>query len=183
MDLADLHRLREASRSCTACDLSETRTQVVWGSGAESARILVIGEAPGRNEDRGGEPFIGAAGRLLDEALAGAGIAREDLFITNIVKCRPPKNRNPAPTEVAACERWTRAQIDAINPAVIVTLGNVASRWILGTAEPISALRGRVFELDGRVVVPTYHPAAAIYDPAKREPLYDDVCSVKGLVL
>jgi DNA polymerase len=144
---------------------------------------MLIGEAPGRNEDLGGSPFIGAAGRLLDEALAAVTLTRDDLYITNIVKCRPPQNRNPQADEIAACQRWAYAQIEAIDPRVIVTLGNVSSRWLLATAEPISALRGKVFDVDGRFVIPTFHPAAAIYDSSKREPLFEDLRRVRGLSL
>lgn len=183
MDLTELHTLCATARDCASCKLAETRTQVVWGSGSESARIMLIGEAPGRNEDLGGAPFIGAAGRLLDEALAAADITRDDLYITNIVKCRPPQNRNPQADEIVACERWARAQIAAIDPQVIVTLGNVSSRWLLGTSDTITSLRGERYEVDGRDVVPTYHPAAAIYDSAKCEPLFEDLRRVKELSL
>ena len=182
MDLASLHRERDLAATCTACPLCEERTQVVWGSGNERARVMLIGEGPGKNEDRGGAPFIGAAGRLLDEVLEHAGLVREDLYITNVVKCRPPANRTPKDAEVAVCERWVLAEIEGVDPQVVVTLGNVATHWMLQTGEGITTLRGRVFDVGGRFVIPTYHPAAAIYDSTKRTPLFEDARRIRGLV-
>lgn len=169
-----LDSVRAALEGCTRCALSHSRTRIVFGTGDEHASVMLLGEAPGRNEDERGEPFIGAAGRLLDELLVLAGLARSDLFITNVVKCRPPENRDPARVEIATCAPVLSAQLRFIEPLVVVTLGNFATKAVLSTDKPIGALRGRVHECGGRTVIPVYHPAAAIYDRAKRPVLEDD---------
>ncbi len=150
------------ARSCTACALSHTRTQVVVGSGSLEARVALVGEAPGRSEDEGGEPFIGRSGRLLFDLLAEIDIARDDCFVTNVVKCRPPKNRPPTRGEIGACRPWWDEQRAALKAAVVVTLGNTATRAVLSRREGIGELHGRAVALDDRWVVPTYHPAAAL---------------------
>jgi uracil-DNA glycosylase family 4 len=183
-------RLDEEIRSCERCPLAATRTNAVPGDGPVPARILFIGEAPGRNEDRRGQPFVGRAGSILDELLAGIGIARSEVFITNIVKCRPPKNRDPVPAEIEACRPYLERQLAMIRPAVIVTLGRFAMRWVLeahGFAPgPIGEVHGRVFRLDGAhgevAIVPVYHPAAAIYRPGLREDLQADFAAIKTVI-
>lgn len=160
--------------TCQRCDLGKTRTNVVVGSGNPHARLMLIGEAPGRSEDLGGKPFTGAAGRMLDHLLECAGITRGEIYIANVLKCRPPKNRDPKPAEVKACTPWLEAQIDAVDPALIVTMGNFSTRFVLQTSDPISELRGRSFEARGRSVIPTFHPAAAIYDRSKVALLEED---------
>lgn len=174
--------LGQAASLCTACDLSSTRTQVVWGSGAVNARVMFVGEAPGRREDEGGEPFIGAAGRVLDEFLDAAALVRSEIYITNVVKCRPPKNRNPHPGEIQACKHWLEAQIDLIDPEVIVTLGAFASQTILETDQTIGALQGKVGQRFGRRVLALYHPAATIYDRTKREPLFQGAATLANIL-
>jgi DNA polymerase len=161
-----------AAADCRRCELCKTRTQVVWGIGPDDARAVFIGEAPGRTEDEGGAPFIGAAGKILDELLQRAHIRRSDIYITNIVKCRPPGNRDPQDLEIVACRGYLNAQLRLLRPRVIVTLGAFATRLILQTGQGISGLQGRVFERHNLRILPLYHPAATIYDQLKREPFF-----------
>jgi len=153
---------REA-RNCKACALASNRTNVVIGVGNKQADLMFIGEGPGVEEDRLGEPFVGRSGQLLDRLLAEElGIDRSVCYIANIVKCRPPMNRNPLPQEMAACRHFLDTQIQLVDPRVIVTLGNVATKAILGYEDGITKLRGKSYPWNGRIVVPTYHPAAAL---------------------
>ena len=151
----------EAS-ACTKCRLSGGRTQVVYGIGNADADLMFIGEGPGYYEDKQGEPFVGAAGQLLNKMLEEIGIRRADVYIANVIKCRPPGNRDPLPEEVDACTPWLREQITLIEPRVIVTLGNFATRFILDKPISISRVRGQRFPLEGRTVIPTFHPAAIL---------------------
>ncbi len=151
----------EAS-TCTKCKLSGGRTQVVYGTGNPEADLMFIGEGPGYYEDKQGEPFVGAAGQLLNKMLEEIGIRREDVYICNVVKCRPPGNRDPLPEEVDACTPWLREQIALVDPRVIVTLGNFATRFMLDKPVSISRVRGQRFALEGRTVIPTFHPAAIL---------------------
>jgi DNA polymerase len=144
--------------------------------------LLFVGEAPGRNEDLRGEPFVGAAGALLDELLAHIGYKRSDVYIANVLKCRPPGNRDPQPIEVDTCTPFLARQIELIDPVVIATLGKFATHYVLDTAAPISALRGRLYRVGGRQVVPIFHPAAALYDSSKRSVLLDDFRRLKAVV-
>lgn len=158
-------------RSCTLCpELVAARTQVVVGDLPEGARLLVLGEAPGAEEDRTGRPFVGRSGQLLDQLLLEAGIARERVAVLNTVKCRPPANRVPSRAETLNCRPWTAAQVREVGPAVTVTLGLSATRWMLRTAT-LSAVRGQVLDVDGRAVLPTYHPAAALRGGPLGEPM------------
>lgn len=161
-----LDDLARQIRTCTRCPLHQTRTRAVPGEGPPSARVMCIGEAPGFYEDRSGRPFVGAAGHFLNELLTLAGLKREDVFITNIVKCRPPNNRDPLPEEIEACKGYLEEQLRLIAPQVIVTLGRFAMGYFLPEAK-ISQVHGQVFHVQGRIVVPMYHPAAGLY----REPL------------
>lgn len=164
MDAASpLAELAALAAGCTRCGLADTRTSVVFGTGAETADLMLVGEAPGRNEDLRGEPFVGAAGRLLDSLLAEAGRSRADVYIANVLKCRPPGNRDPLPDEVRSCKGYLLRQLELVSPAVVVTLGNFATRLLLGTEAGITRLRGRVYPWwRGMAVVPTFHPAAAL---------------------
>jgi uracil-DNA glycosylase len=163
MGAPTLEALAAAAAACTACRLAETRTTVVFGVGSGESGLLVVGEGPGREEDLRGEPFVGRSGQLLDRLIAEElGLTRASFYIANVVKCRPPGNRDPAPDEVAACSGFLEGQVDALDPAVVVSLGNVATRVLLGTDEGISALRGRTHPWRGRVLVPTFHPAYAL---------------------
>ena len=152
----------EAS-SCTKCRLAEGRTQVVYGVGAPDADLLFIGEGPGFHEDKQGEPFVGAAGQLLTKMLQGIGLERSEVYIANIVKCRPPGNRDPQPDEIEACTPWLVEQISLIQPRVVVTLGNFATKFVLNTSTGITRLRGQVHDWHGRTVIPTFHPAAILH--------------------
>lgn len=159
--LADLAR---DAAGCTRCGLAAGRTQVVFGDGAADARVVIVGEAPGRDEDVQGRPFVGRSGQLLERILGEeAGLRRADCYITNVNKCRPPANRDPEPVEVAACRPWLDAQLDVLHPVVVLTLGNFATRALLGTTDGITKLRGRTYPWHGgAVLVPTYHPSAAL---------------------
>lgn len=158
-----LPELSAVAAGCTACRLAWNRTSVVFGVGAEDADLMLIGEAPGRNEDLQGEPFVGAAGRLLDTLLAEVGLERRDVYIANVLKCRPPGNRDPLPDEIESCKGFLLRQLELVSPRVVVTLGNFATRLILRTEAGITRLRGRSYPWwRGMTVVPTFHPAAAL---------------------
>ena len=159
-DVGVLDRLRVTASTCTRCPLAEGRTQVVFGVGHPSADLLFVGEGPGREEDLTGEPFVGRSGKLLDRLMwEELGLTRAECYIANVVKCRPPNNRDPNPDEIEACRPYLAEQIEIIDPAVIVTLGNFATKLLLESGQGIRALRGRVFERDRARLVPTYHPA------------------------
>ena len=158
-----LQELGAEASGCTKCRLSGGRTQVVFGVGDPHADVLFIGEGPGYHEDKQGEPFVGAAGQLLTKMLAEIGLARSDVYIANVIKCRPPGNRDPLPDEIDACKPYLEGQIRNIDPRVIVTLGNFATRFILDRPLSISRVRGQRFDVGGRTVVPTFHPAAILH--------------------
>jgi DNA polymerase len=149
--------------TCTRCRLAEGRTQVVYGVGDPNADLMFIGEAPGFHEDRQGEPFVGAAGQLLNQLLSEIDVPREAVYISNVILCRPPGNRDPLPDELEACKPWLDERIAIIDPAVVVTLGNWATRYILGKQVSISRVRGQRFPWSGRTVIPTFHPAAVLH--------------------
>jgi uracil-DNA glycosylase len=158
-----LDPLRVEALACTACRLAEGRTNVVFGVGDPHARLVFVGEGPGRDEDLQGEPFVGRSGRLLDQLITEElGLRRADVYIANVVKCRPPNNRDPLPDEVDACSHFLDAQLRAIRPAVVVTLGNFAARALLHTTEGVTRLRGRTHPYGDAVLVPTFHPAFAL---------------------
>ncbi len=160
---ASFDALRDAALACTKCPLAETRTQVVFGVGDPHAALVFVGEAPGADEDRTGEPFVGRAGQLLTRLIEGIGLTRDDVYIANVVKCRPPGNRDPLPAEIDACRPYLEAQLDFIDPAVLVTLGNFATKLLLETKEGITKLRGREFTYRGtRVLIPVLHPSAVL---------------------
>jgi uracil-DNA glycosylase len=170
---AELQQLDATIRQCPLCDLSTTRTKAVPGDGPSNAELMFIGEGPGFNEDRQGRPFVGAAGQFLDQMLAGIGLERRQVFVTNVVKCRPPNNRDPLPAEIAACAPYLVKQIGLINPLVIVTLGRHSmARFFPG--EKISAIHGTARAVDGRTVVALYHPAAALHQQSLRTTLEED---------
>lgn len=158
-----LEEARSQALGCTDCRLSQGRTQVVWMDGSPESNLMFIGEAPGFYEDKQGKPFVGAAGKLLDEMLAGIGLDRTQCAICNVLKCRPPNNRDPMPEEIEMCHPYLDAQIHYIDPEVIVTLGNFATRFILGRQVSISRVRGQQFTVGGRMVIPTFHPAAVLH--------------------
>jgi uracil-DNA glycosylase family 4 len=160
-----MRTLQEAAHeasACTKCRLAGGRTQVVYGTGNADADLMFIGEGPGYYEDKQGEPFVGAAGQLLNRMLEEIGVRRGDVYIANVIKCRPPGNRDPLPEEVDACTPWLREQIALIEPRVIVTLGNFATRFMLDKPVSISRVRGQRFPQEGRTIIPTFHPAAIL---------------------
>ncbi len=177
-----LDEIRAQVEKCHACPLCETRTNIVFGDGDPHARVLIVGEAPGKNEDLQGKPFVGAAGKFLDELLEEAGLKREEVFIANVLKCRPPSNRNPQADEIEACAPFLREQTQSIDPWIIVTMGNFATQFILRTGTGITRLRGTVQQTGRFVVLPVFHPAAAIYDRSKRDVLLEDFRQVGALV-
>jgi uracil-DNA glycosylase len=167
---------------CTRCRLSEGRTQVVFGNGNPSADLMFVGEAPGADEDIQGIPFVGRAGQLLTKIIEAIGLKREDVYIANVIKCRPPQNRNPDPDEVDTCEPFLFQQVDIIKPKVIVALGTFAARALLRTLDPISRLRGRVYEYRGAKLIPTFHPAYLLRNPASKRDVWEDMKVVRGLL-
>lgn len=174
--------LQSACLSCTRCPLSQTRHHVVFGVGPQDAEVLFVGEGPGENEDLQGEPFVGAAGHYLNELLGCAGLRREDVFIANVLKCRPPGNRDPRPEEIQTCTPYLREQTRTIDPEVLVTLGKFSTQFVLKTQVGITRLHGRVQRAGKFLVFPIFHPAAALYDGAKREALENDFVTLGQLL-
>lgn len=177
-----LDELRVQVESCRRCPLCDGRTQTVFGVGNPHARVMFIGEAPGKNEDLQGEPFVGAAGHYLSELLGCAGLRREDVFIANVLKCRPPGNRDPRPEEIQTCTPYLREQTRTIDPEVLVTLGKFSTQFVLKTQVGITRLHGRVQRAGKFLVFPIFHPAAALYDGAKREALENDFVTLGQLL-
>ncbi len=167
--------LREEVANCQACDLYKTRTQTVFGTGNTHADWLLIGEAPGQNEDLQGEPFVGKAGQLLNEMLRAINLSREQVFIANILKCRPPNNRDPKPEEVSACSDFLQRQIDLIKPKIILAVGRIAAQQLLKTTEPIGKLRGKVYFLDAIPVIVIYHPAYLLRSLLEKRKAWQDL--------
>lgn len=188
IDQMDWPTLRQTVSGCTACGLCEGRQQTVFGVGHEQASVMIIGEAPGEQEDRQGEPFVGRAGQLLDRMLSPVGLTRAEaeasrqVFIANVLKCRPPGNRNPLPAEVAQCEPYLMRQIALVKPRVIIAMGRFAAQSLLKTSEPIGRLRGRLHEVQGTPVVVTYHPAYLLRNPVDKGLVWDDLCRVRELL-
>ena len=181
-----LKAVYEEARQCTRCPLHRSRTQVVFGAGNADADLMFVGEAPGANEDRMGLPFVGQAGQLLDKLLDEIGLERRDVFVANVLKCRPPDNRDPHPKEIEACQDYLRRQVDLIEPAVICTLGNFSTKLLRGEATGISRLHGHeeVRVIGSRAVhlYPLYHPAAALYTPSMLETLRGDFQRIPDLL-
>jgi len=181
-DHLDWPALQAAVQACTACSLCETRRNTVFGVGHQQAHCMIVGEAPGEQEDLQGEPFVGAAGQLLDRMLFALGLTRQaesparQVFIANTLKCRPPRNRNPAPEELAACQPYLQRQVALVQPRVIIAMGRFAVQSLLGTDEPIGKLRGRVHDWQGVPLVVTYHPAYLLRQPADKARAWDDLC-------
>jgi uracil-DNA glycosylase len=170
-----LEVIREDIGDCQRCNLCRSRTRIVFGAGSPRARLMFIGEGPGQDEDRAGEPFVGAAGQLLTRIIAAIKLSREEVYIANVVKCRPPDNRTPAPEEIATCFPFLRRQILSIRPLFICTLGGCAAQTLLGTTEPISRLRGRMYDNEGIRVLPTFHPAYLLRNPEKKRAVWEDM--------
>lgn len=172
---ATLVEIADLVAACTKCRLCEARTNTVPGEGAERARLVIVGEGPGRTEDETGRPFVGKAGELLTKILFAIGLAREQVYICNIVKCRPPENRTPQYDEIAACVPYLFRQIELIGPGVILAMGNTAAQTLLNTKQSLGALRSRVHRFRGIPVIVTYHPAALLRNPNWKKPTWDDV--------
>jgi uracil-DNA glycosylase family 4 len=179
-DSDDWTRLRDIALACTKCRLAKTRTQVVYGVGNPHADLMFIGEAPGRDEDLKGEPFVGRAGQLLTDIIKAMKLTRDDVYIANVIKCRPPENRNPEPDELDACRPFIKRQIELVQPKVIVTLGKFALQSMTGRAYAISAARGQWTEYDGIKVMPTYHPAYLLRTPSAKKEVWQDMKQVMG---
>jgi uracil-DNA glycosylase len=168
---------------CTRCKLHTLgRTQIVFGVGNPNADLMFVGEAPGRDEDLQGFPFVGRAGQLLTKIIEAIALKREDVYIANVIKCRPPENRNPEPDEVATCEPFLFRQIDIIKPKVIVALGKFGAQTLLRTLDPISRLRGRVFDYRGAKLIPTFHPAYLLRNPSSKREVWEDMKLVRSLL-
>lgn len=181
---AALSAIRAELGECTRCRLSDSRTRLVFGVGNPAADLMFVGEAPGRDEDLKGEPFVGRAGQLLDRMIGSIGLRREDVYIANVVKCRPPRNRNPQADEIETCQPFLAGQIDAISPKVIVTLGKFAASVLLGEEIAITRARGRFRMYRGIPLMPTFHPAYLLrqYTQQNRRAVYDDLLQVKSLI-
>ena len=179
----DWDALREKVAACTRCELHATRTQTVFGVGSRSARWMFIGEAPGAEEDRQGEPFVGRAGQLLNAMLKAAGFRREDVYIANVLKCRPPGNRDPRPEEASACRGYLERQIELVAPDLIVAVGRIAAQNLLATDTPLGKLRGKVHALGSRrwPLIVTYHPAYLLRSPAEKRKAWQDLLFARQL--
>ena len=176
--LPALEAVRTELGECTRCKLHKTRTNIVFGVGSPEARLMFVGEGPGEDEDLQGYPFVGKAGQLLTKMIEAMGMQREDVYICNTVKCRPPNNRNPEPDELLACEPFLKGQLGAVKPEVIVTLGKFAAQALLREQTPITRLRGQWREYEGIPVMPTFHPAYLLRSPAEKGKVWEDLKQV-----
>lgn len=177
-----LPAVRQDLGDCTRCKLHAGRNQIVFGAGNPDARLMFVGEAPGADEDIQGEPFVGRAGQLLTKIIEAIDLTRADVYIANVIKCRPPQNRNPEPDEVGQCEPFLFRQIDTIKPKVIVALGKFAAQSLLRTAEPITRIRGKEFSYRDAILIPTYHPAYLLRNPSAKREVWEDMKRVKQLL-
>ena len=177
-----LSEVREIALGCPRCALAKTRTHVVFGEGRENADVMVVGEAPGQEEDRSGRPFVGKAGKLLDLLLLSFGFPRDEVYICNVLKCRPPQNRNPQPDEVDACSPYLLRQVELVQPRVILAFGTFAAQTLLGTDITIGKLRGRTHQYRGVPLIPTYHPAACLRHPAWTRSVWEDLQRARGVL-
>ena len=176
-----LESINEEVRICTACGLCHTRTNTVFGAGNPNTDIMFVGEAPGRTEDETGIPFVGAAGRLLNDYLTAVGLSRDEIYIANIIKCRPPNNRDPKPEEEDCCIHFLHQQIDLIDPKLIVCLGRIAAKRLIDPNFQVTRQHGELFKYQGRAIMATFHPAALLRNPANKVPTFTDfekICSI-----
>jgi uracil-DNA glycosylase len=181
-DIEKFEKLKKNVVKCTECQLCHSRQNIVFGEGDPKKGIMIIGEGPGEDEDKQGKPFVGKAGKLLTVMINTMGMDRKEVFITNIVKCRPPNNRDPQKEEINKCTPYLTRQIDLINPKVIITLGNFASKFIIETNTGITKLRGRIFEKDNRAVIPIYHPSYLLRYPKGRIEAWKDLQLIKRTI-
>jgi len=179
---ADLRALRDFIGDCQRCKLAGGRKTIVFGQGNPRARLMFVGEAPGAEEDEQGLAFVGRAGQLLTKIIEAIGLRRDDVWICNVLKCRPPDNRNPETDEILSCQPFLERQIEIIRPKVLVGLGKFAAQWLLKTAEPISRLRGRLGDYGDIKVVPTYHPAYLLRNPGAKKEVWEDMKVVRDLL-
>jgi uracil-DNA glycosylase family 4 len=174
--------VREDLGECTRCPLHSTRKNLVFGEGSARARLVFVGEAPGEEEDNQGRPFVGRAGQLLTKIISAMGLTREEVYICNILKCRPPGNRNPKEVEITTCEPFLVKQLEAINPEIICALGTFAAKTLLRTESPISAIRGKFHDYHGRKLMPTYHPAYLLRNPDAKKLVWEDVQKIMKIL-
>jgi len=174
--------VREELGECTRCPLHRTRRNIVFGEGSTGAKLVFVGEAPGEEEDNQGRPFVGRAGQLLTKIIGAMGLAREDVYICNILKCRPPGNRNPKEEEITTCEPFLVKQLEAINPGIICALGTFAAKTLLRTEAPISSIRGKFHDYHGRKLMPTYHPAYLLRNPDAKKLVWEDVQKIMKIL-
>ncbi len=177
-----LEQVRGELGDCTRCKLHQGRTTLVFGVGRPDADLMFVGEAPGRDEDQQGEPFVGPAGQLLTKIIEAIGLTRDQVYIANVIKCRPPQNRNPELDEVQTCEPFLFQQLDVIRPRVVVALGAFAVRTLLRSEQSISRLRGQVFDYRGAKLVPTFHPAFLLRSPDRKRDVWEDMKKVRALL-
>ena len=180
----DLLKLaQEQASNCTKCKLAKTRTQVVFGTGSANPDLVIIGEAPGYYEDQSGEPFVGKAGQLLTKMLAAIQIRREDVYICNVVKCRPPNNRNPDPDEIVACRPWLQQQLQILRPKILCSMGKFAAQFLTNTQQPMWTYRDKTFDYEGIPVICTYHPAYLLSNTEEKKKAWVDLKRLKALLL
>jgi len=179
-EYSSMDEVRELAEKCEKCQLCETRTKVVFGSGSENAQLVFVGEAPGADEDKQGKPFVGRAGQKLTQIIEAMGLSRDEVYITNVLKCRPPKNRNPKPEEIKACEPYLIGQLRLMKPKVICALGTFAAQTLLRTDQRISNLRGKFHTYQGIKLMPTYHPAFILRNPKFKREVWTDVQKVRA---
>jgi len=177
----DWTALRDAVAGCTRCALHQSRTQTVFGVGSPNADWMIIGEAPGAEEDRRGEPFVGRAGKLLDEMLRAVGQGRDSVFIANILKCRPPNNRDPKPEESSQCRTYLERQIELVQPKIVLAVGRIAAHLLLDTDTPVGRLRGSTHYLGETPLIVTYHPAYLLRSPSQKRKSWDDLCLARSI--
>lgn len=175
-----LENIRQDLGDCQRCKLARARSRIVFGSGNPAARLVFVGEAPGFEEDRQGLPFVGRAGQLLTKIIESIDLKREDVYICNVLKCRPPNNRNPEPDEVETCSPFLRDQLAAIRPKIVCCLGTFAAQTVLGMRDPISKLRGRFYDVDGVLYIATFHPAYLLRNPEKKREVWDDMKRIRA---
>ena len=181
-EILTLAEVRKELGDCKRCKLHRVRRTIVFGEGNEKSSLMVIGEGPGYDEDAQGRPFVGKAGQLLTRILQSINLTREEVYITNIVKCRPPQNRNPEPDEIQSCNPFLMKQIDVIQPKIICALGTFSTRTLLKTDTKITALRGNLFDLAGITVIPTYHPAFLLRNPERKREVWEDMKKIAELM-
>ncbi len=175
-----LQLIRDEMGDCRRCKLAPLRTNIVFGSGNPDAELVFVGEAPGSDEDQQGLPFVGRAGQLLTKIIESIGLKREEVYICNVLKCRPPDNRNPEPDEVNSCNPFMKKQLAAIRPKIVCCLGTFAAQTVLQTAAPISKLRGKFFDLDGMRAIATFHPAYLLRSPDKKREVWEDMKQIRA---